>query len=283
VPLPDLPKGPNADVRGTPPYLEGEQVHRYTGADQTVSQQLTFRDRGTQQGVYFYEARLQGELPLPSWIFFDPFTRTVTARPDGQVQPGIYIVRVVARDASGRQAVSTLTIHVLPENMRNQNTFGLNVRPAVAPLQERPALETPSQPPQLPQPAPVAPQTTPTEPQPNLTDPQSLVPTPQLPPTVPQTVPDNTQPTLQTPSLSPIDGPDNRRQSPQQRAENLSGEMTNPAAGLPTNEIAGLANIDGDKKCASLTNTLHGLGATGRMIEAARILESLAAENRMPS
>jgi len=259
APSTNIDKGTVIDVRGTPGYLEGEQVHRYTDPGQTLSQQLTFYDRGTQTGVYFYEARMQGELPLPYWISFDPSTRTVTARPDSSVQPGIYIVRVVARDAAGRQAVSMLTIHVMPENIRGQGAYG--VRSSATSTHDQPS--SPGEAPQVPQVAPVTPQDNSGAPSP--TDPQSVAPTPQLPPQIPP--PDNT-----TPAPSPIDAPDYRRLSPQQNAEAeaLLERLAN---------AQGLVVQDGAKTAASLTKTLHGLGSTGRMIEAARILESLAADH----
>jgi hypothetical protein len=108
--------------------LEGQPGERYTVTWQPVSQQLNFRQSGTSgQGTLFYEARLGGQLPLPPWISFDPSTQIVTAIPNDDVEPGVYVVRVIARDATGREAEATLTIHVLRDNAEARETLGANV------------------------------------------------------------------------------------------------------------------------------------------------------------
>ncbi|MCO5966646.1 Ig-like domain-containing protein [Sinorhizobium meliloti] len=99
------------DLYGDRDYLEGRPIDRYTVTWQPVSQQMLFRQIGN--GPLFYEARLGRDLPLPSWISFDASTQIVTAVPDAQVKPGVYTVRVVARDSDGNEAESILTIHVL--------------------------------------------------------------------------------------------------------------------------------------------------------------------------
>jgi VCBS repeat-containing protein len=114
---------------GEEDYLEGRPVDRYTVTWQPVSQQMVFRQYGLQQGPLFYEARLGRDLPLPSWISFDPSTQIVTAIPDAQVKPGVYTIRVVARDTDGNEAESILTIHVL-RDIKKSFDFGAGGLPS---------------------------------------------------------------------------------------------------------------------------------------------------------
>lgn len=101
-------------------YLEGKPVDRYTVAWQPISQQMIFRwSGGTIEGKLTYEATLGRNEPLPYWITFNPTMQTATAMPDQYVEPGIYVVRVVARDTAGHEAESTLTIHVLHDNAKS--------------------------------------------------------------------------------------------------------------------------------------------------------------------
>jgi hypothetical protein len=271
--------------------IEGNDVHRYTPTTQPLSQQMLFRLSGTQTGTYFYEARLGRDQPLPSWIFFDSSTQVVTAIPDSQVAPGIYVVRVIARDASGREAESILTIHVLRDSTRSQDILKLKTGsrvtplPAVIPLRQEPAV-TPLQ---------QEPAVTPLQQEPAVTPLQqgpSETPGGQLPQgEAPQQVPTNplpgatqedTQPNQTGPAASSSDAPDTRSElRGQPTAEAFDVADTRSVAIYPANELINLASSrDGETKCASLTQTLHGLGSTGRMIEAARFLEELAAESQ---
>lgn len=102
-------------------YLEGRPVDRYTVTWQPISQQMYFRQSGLfeEGGTLFYEAGLGRNQPLPYWITFNASTQTVTAIPGDDVEPGIYVVRVVARDAAGHEAESALTIHVLRDNAKS--------------------------------------------------------------------------------------------------------------------------------------------------------------------
>jgi VCBS repeat-containing protein len=103
-----------------PLYLEGRPVDRYTVAWQPISQQMVFRwSGGIAGGKLTYEATLGRNEPLPSWITFNATMQTVTAMPDNDVKPGIYVVRVVARDTAGHEAESALTIHVLRDNAKS--------------------------------------------------------------------------------------------------------------------------------------------------------------------
>ncbi|MBB4574637.1 VCBS domain-containing protein [Rhizobium lentis] len=94
-------------------HLEGRPIHRYAVTWQPITQQMSFQQYGLDRETLFYEARLGRDLPLPSWITFDAHTQSVTAIPDDAVKPGVYTVRVVARDAEGNEAESVLTINVL--------------------------------------------------------------------------------------------------------------------------------------------------------------------------
>ncbi len=101
-------------------YLEGRPVDRYTVAWQPISQQMIFRwSGGVTEGKLTYEATLGRNEPLPYWITFNATMQTVTAMPDHHVEPGIYVVRVVARDTAGHEAESALTIHVLHDNAKS--------------------------------------------------------------------------------------------------------------------------------------------------------------------
>ena len=95
-------------------YLEGRPYDRYVTFTQTSSQQVLFRKwGGGGLGGLVYEATLGVNQPLPSWISFDPTMQMVTATPGYDVPPGVYIVRVVARDADGNYAESSVAFHVL--------------------------------------------------------------------------------------------------------------------------------------------------------------------------
>jgi VCBS repeat-containing protein len=93
--------------------LEGEHIYRFTSVSQAISQRVLFRYTGMiEPGVLYYEATLGRSEQLPSWITFDRSTQVITAVPDENVEPGMYEVRVVARDPAGHEAESTLTIQV---------------------------------------------------------------------------------------------------------------------------------------------------------------------------
>ena len=95
-------------------YLEGRPVDVYTTAFEVASQQALFRQTGAGlPGSLSYEATLGRWQSLPSWISFEASTQTVTARPTDETPPGIYVVRVMARDADGNEAESSVTFHVL--------------------------------------------------------------------------------------------------------------------------------------------------------------------------
>lgn len=123
------PYGATPGDEGGFPYLEGWPVHRYTTTWQGVSQQVMFRYSGeTNTSNLFFEATLGRNQALPSWIAFDPYTQTVMALPPDDVQPGVYMVRVVARDSNGHEAESTVTIHVLRDNERSFDTARVRIQ-----------------------------------------------------------------------------------------------------------------------------------------------------------
>ncbi|MCB8820584.1 cadherin-like domain-containing protein [Microvirga rosea] len=99
------------------PYLEARSVERVATTWQTISHQLMFRQiNALQQGPLFYEARMGDNMPLPAWVSFDASTQTVTATPGDFVPPGVYVIRVVARDVAGNEAQATFTVHVIRDN-----------------------------------------------------------------------------------------------------------------------------------------------------------------------
>ncbi|KUL96752.1 hypothetical protein DK26_01645, partial [Bosea sp. WAO] len=99
---------------GANSYLEGRPYDRYLTFGQVVSQQVLFRMGGTSTpGTLHYEAALGIDQPLPSWISFDPSLQLVTARPTRDVPPGLYLVRVTARDSNGNYAESSVSFRIL--------------------------------------------------------------------------------------------------------------------------------------------------------------------------
>ena len=115
--------GPDGNSLGELPYIEGFISQRFTTASHIVSQQVIFRLTGAMSHAnLFYEATLGRSSELPSWIFFDRSTLVVTADPPEDAEPGVYVVRVVARDASGNEAESSVAIHVLRDNTQNFET-----------------------------------------------------------------------------------------------------------------------------------------------------------------
>jgi VCBS repeat-containing protein len=124
-------------------YLEGRPYDRYVTFLQTVSQQVVFRSWAGMSGTLLYEATLDIGQPLPSWIAFEPTTQVVTARPTPDVPPGIYVVRVIARDANGNYAESSVSFRVLRDIAESLKLLRNSV-PAIA-LPEAPpaAIEAP--------------------------------------------------------------------------------------------------------------------------------------------
>ncbi|MBB3808176.1 cadherin-like domain-containing protein [Pseudochelatococcus contaminans] len=166
------------------PSLEGWPIHRYTTTRQTVMQQVMFRYSGDMTASnLFYEATLGRNQALPAWISFDPYTQTVIALPYDDVEPGVYIVRVAARDAAGNEAVSTVTIHVLQDNHKSFEAIRTRAVPDEPQPDDQPA------------PGQLEPEVQQPEPQPEATPPQEAVPpesspeTPEPSPDAPETAP----------------------------------------------------------------------------------------------
>lgn len=250
------------------PYLEGWPVHRYTTTWQGISQQVMFRYSGEMNtSNLFYEAMLGRNQALPSWISFDPYTQTVMALPPDDVQPGVYMVRVVARDALGHEAESTVTIHVLRDNARSFESAHVRVQqPEEAPPAEDQAAppQDDGQQPREQAPAP-APEAAPPAGQGEQNGARSQ-----------KTGSDSAAILPGTPVVPGVDAQDLSADSGisglyfGHRPQNSSLEtQKNGANGAGE----GVVN-------SSLTKTLLNSGTTGRMIEAAQFLEALAADAR---
>ncbi|MCO5090808.1 cadherin-like domain-containing protein [Bosea sp. (in: a-proteobacteria)] len=133
--VPGWPRGWPASAAyvetGVISHLEGQPYDRYVTFLQTVSQQVVFRSWAGTTGPLLYEATLGIGQPLPSWISFEPTTQTVTARPTPDVPPGIYVVRVIARDANGNYAESSVSFRVLRDIAESLRLLRSSV-PAIA-------------------------------------------------------------------------------------------------------------------------------------------------------
>ncbi|MFC7396919.1 VCBS domain-containing protein [Chelatococcus sp. GCM10030263] len=209
--------------------LEGEHVYRYTQVTEGITQRLLFRYSGqVSLGDLDYEAGLGRNQQLPWWISFDRSTQVVTAIPDESVEPGIYEVRVVARDAARHEAESILTIQVgrdeakVLEEIKSRAEGGPGILRHLSP-----------------------------------------------PPSGDSQPPATEQPT------------GNGQAKPAQETERSHVEQPASAATGKSTEAKDRVQTDqGGGQNASLSKTLHGSGATGRMIEAARFLEALAVDDQ---
>jgi VCBS repeat-containing protein len=208
--------------------LEGEHVYRFTHVTEGIMQRLLFRYSGqVSLGDLDYEASLGRNQQLPWWISFDRSTQVVTAVPDESVEPGIYEVHVIARDAARHEAESILTIQVGRDEGRALDEIKSRAHggPGVVRHLSPPASE--AQPPATEQPT------------------------------------------------------GNGQSKPAQETERSHVEQP---AFVATDKSPDVKNRDqadqGGGQNASLSKTLHGSGATGRMIEAARFLEALAVDDQ---
>ncbi|MBZ9944661.1 VCBS domain-containing protein [Mesorhizobium sp. BR1-1-13] len=214
-------------------HLEGRPIYRYTVTWQPVTQQMSFQQYGLEGGTLFFEARLGRDLPLPSWITFDAHTQSVTAIPDDTVKPGVYTVRVVARDTDGNEAESVLTIHVL-RDVKKSFDFGTGKHPH---------------------------------------------PEKATKPAKPDNVTDEIKPGS-SPQPEQRDAPTGDDHDGDKSTENHEIQVPDQmGAGLPHVSLATFdIEPEGGKNSISLSNLLLALGPAGQMIQAARFIESLAAD-----
>ncbi|MEP9378480.1 cadherin-like domain-containing protein [Aquabacter sp. CN5-332] len=247
------------------PYLEGWPIHRYTTTWQGISQQVMFRFSGdTNQSNLFFEATLGRNQALPSWVSFDPYTQTVMALPPDDVEPGVYMIRVVARDSTGHEAESTVTIHVLRDNNKSLDTAKVRIQPPeITPPADEPEQQQQDEPKQQ-----------------------------ENAPAAPDAAPANQEEQKST------DNQNSDRESVEYKTANLTSlqEIAVDSSLLGGAGKMYFGNAGGDKlpeaqKMSggsasdlhinpSLTKTLLNSGPTGRMIEAAQLLEALAADMR---
>lgn len=99
----------DAPVVDTP--LDDGQTHAGDNFDYTVPDH-TFHDDDVGD-VLAYSAHLANGAPLPTWLTFDPLTRTLHGTA-GATDTGDLVVHVTATDLAGAAATTTLTLHVLP-------------------------------------------------------------------------------------------------------------------------------------------------------------------------
>lgn len=247
------------------PYLEGWPIHRYTTTWQGISQQVMFRFSGdTNQSNLFFEATLGRNQALPTWVSFDPYTQTVMALPPDDVEPGVYMIRVVARDSAGHEAESTVTIHVLRDNNKSIDTARVKIQPPeITPPADEPA-QQPQEEPKQQENAPAAPDAAPAD----------------------------------QGEQKSTDNQNSGHESVEYKTANLtslqeiavdssliaeSGKMYFGNAGrdkLLEVQKTGEGSASDLHINGSLTKTLLNSGSTGRMIEAAQLLEALAADMR---